>query len=163
MASKAHLPPTLGLVLVRIVTGWVFVAHGWSWLQGEGAGEEALRRWVDNASETLHPAFAWWGENVLLYNPSGSLVLWEWSALVLGVLLTLGALTRPVGWIAVFFLLNAFAFGPESHELVFLLLLVSSLACALSRAGRRFGFDKLFDGYFPGWVTWTRTPSSFLS
>jgi len=155
--------PSIGLVLVRLVTGAILVFHGWRWLQGPGIDPEQVRLAVQRSLDGLPGLLAGWGEHVLLSNPDAIAFLWTWAAFLCGCLLFLGALTRPAGWVAVLFLLHGYAYGPEPDRLLFLVLLVSCLACALSRAGRRIGLDVAFDEHFPGWLTWTRRPGSFFS
>jgi len=107
--------------------------------------------------------FEWWGRDVLLSNPDAIAFLWKWAAMLSGVCLILGALIRPTSVIAAFFLLNGWMFGPDEQRLLFLVLAVSCLACAIGRAGRRFGLDRIFDQHFPGWATWSREgKKSFL-
>jgi uncharacterized membrane protein YphA (DoxX/SURF4 family) len=163
MARTRSSKPPLGLVLVRLCIGAIFAHHGWTLLRSGGVDAQVVRKGVREAALSLNGLFAWWGETVLLYNPDAIAFLWRWGALVCGLCLLLGALTRPVGWIATFFLLNAYAFAPAGRELLFLLLLVCALACALSRAGRRMGLDPMFDQHLPSWLTWTRSQGGFLS
>ena len=156
MAKNASPFPTAGLVLVRLVCGLVFVSHGWRWISEDTLGGAQVRSAVDAALVHGRSGFDWWGREVLLSNPDAVAFLWTWMALLAGVCLFLGALTRPMGTIAAFFLLNGWMFGPETHRLLFLVLAMSCLACAIGRAGRRFGMDRMFDQYFPGWLTWNR-------
>lgn len=160
--AKKPPPPSLGLVLVRLVTGLVLLRHGWRWVTAGGVDGRTVRRHATEAIADLGGVLAWWGETLLLGNPDAIAFLWRWAALLCGLCLLLGALTRPAGWIATLFLLHAYAYGPASEALTFLLLLVCSLACALSRAGRRLGLDPMFDAHFPPWLTWTRSQGTFL-
>ena len=163
MARRDRPLPGLGLVLIRLVTGATLMSRGWSWIAEGLPGGRSVERFVREARGRIPDLLAWWGDHVLLVNPDAIAFLVRWVALLSGLCLVLGALTRPAGWIAVFFLTHAYVYGPESQELVFLLLLVSCLACALSRAGRRAGLDRMFDEHFPAWVTWSRSSGSFLS
>lgn len=158
MARKDSPFPTAGLVLVRLVCGLVFVTHGWRWLSEGGLGAAEVRTAVDTALVHGRSIFDWWGREVLLSNPDAIAFLWRWMALLAGICLFLGVLTRPIGVLAAFFLVNGWMFGPDPQRLLFLVLTVSCLACSIGRAGRRFGMDRMFDQHFPGWVTWSRSP-----
>ena len=162
MARKEHRSPTAGLVLVRLTTGLVLLVHGWRWLATGEFDGALVRDTVDSALVEGRGLLDWWGRDVLLSNPDAIAFLGRWVAFVTGACLTLGALTRPMAVIAAFFLLNAWQFGSEGHEILFLVLATSCIACAVSRAGRKLGLDSVFDQHFPAWLTWTRRKRSFL-
>lgn len=156
MARPSAPHPTAGLVLIRLFIGLLLVVQGW----GAVNGDEVDGRFVKNAVEDTvadAPALvAWWGETVLLSNPDGVAFLLRWSVLIGGLLLLLGGLTRPVGTLLGLLMLQLFFYSEGDVRLTFALVSLSCLACALSRAGRRFGLDTMFDQHFPSWVTWTR-------
>ena len=52
---------------------------------------------------------------------------------------------------------------PPQASLALFLLLVGSVACSASRAGRRLGLDPLLDEQLPSWLTWTHRHTTFLS
>ncbi|MEW6071927.1 MAG: hypothetical protein AB1726_04930 [Planctomycetota bacterium] len=163
MARRSSPFPTAGLVLVRLVTALVLLVHGWRWLAGGGPDGALIRRAVDTALADGRTAFEWWGREVLLWNPDAIAFLWPWLALGAGASLFLGALVRPVGTLAAFFLANAWMYGLPAQRLLFLVLAASAFACVLGRAGARLGLDGIFDQHFPGWLTWTRSGrGSFL-
>jgi len=161
MASSPSRP-TFGLVLVRCAIGLVFLWHGWAWVSEKSfTGSDVVEH--VRASAERHSGFVtWWGETVLLYNPDAIAFLWSWAALVFGVLITLGALTRPAGALAALFCCHGLLYGPSDQDVAFLLLLVGALASAASGAGRRFGLDTAFDQNFPSWITWRRRSSSIF-
>ena len=164
MAKRVQSITPLGMVLIRVVTGAVLLLHGWEWLKEGTLTGSVVLRLVEDALPGLPASIGWWGESVLLVNPDAFAFFGRWAALLIGVALVLGALTRPAGLLAVLFLGHAIAFGPVEAELAFVLLAVSAFACSVSGAGRRLGLDALFDQHFPSWVTWTRSSSSsFLS
>ncbi|MCZ6598232.1 MAG: DoxX family protein [Planctomycetota bacterium] len=156
MAGSQTSRPTLGLVLIRVAIGVVLLMHGWSAVHGGGVDGDAVRDVVHGTLSGAPEPIAWWGQNVLLSNPEGVAFLWRWAALVCGLGLALGALTRPAGLLAGFFALNAFLFVEGPERLTVGLVAVCCLACALSRAGRRLGLDTMFDQHFSPWITWTR-------
>jgi len=156
MGRKNSPFPTAGLVLVRLACGLVFVRQGWEWIATGTLHGAVVRAAVEDSLVHGRAWFEWWGRDVLLSNPDAIAFLFQWIALFAGVCLFLGALTRPAGVIAAFFLGNAWMFGPPSQRLLFLVLAVSCLACSIGRAGRRLGLDRMFDQHFPGWLTWSR-------
>ena len=79
-----------------------------------------------------------------------------WGSLVLGSAMFLGALVRPVGWAIAFLMLNVYYAGPVHYRELVIFLAICAVACAVSRAGRRVGFDELLDERFPAWMTWVR-------
>ncbi len=160
-ARRNESTPTLGLALIRFVTGLVLLHHGWLGASEARPGPEDIEQSVSASLGELGTVLSAWGE-LLLESPDGAAVLWRWGALILGLLFTLGALMRPAGAFAVLFLSHGLVYGPQEHELAFLLLLVSSLSCAASGAGRRMGLDALFDQHFPSWITWKKRPDSIF-
>jgi uncharacterized membrane protein YphA (DoxX/SURF4 family) len=152
--------PSTGLVMIRCVSGMILFLTGWHWIQGGGVDAAILRTSVQAAVPDLHEALARWGQEVLLWKPALWAELWQWGALVCGGLLLIGALVRPIGFLCAFALANAMLFGPHEARVLFVLLCVCSLACAMSRAGRRLGLDAIFDQHFPSWMTWSRGAGS---
>jgi len=160
MAKRSRNSMAAGLVLVRVVTGAVFLVHGWGWVQDGGFDGAVVRDGVQATLSSADGLAGWWGRTVLLTNPDACAFFWRWAALLIGLAFVFGALVRPAGAFAVLLLAHAIAFGPSRHELVFLLLAAPSFACSISGAGRRFGMDAMLDEHLPGWVTWTKRPGS---
>jgi len=154
MAKGDSLAPSFGLVLVRLAVGGIFLQAGWHKIVG-GVGPEL----VEDTAERIAAApafFAWWGEHVVLRFPAVFAELIRWGECLIGVAFVLGALVRPAGVAALFMLANFYLAGPPTSGHLVLLLAVCALACALSRAGRRFGLDAILDQHFPVWATWSR-------
>lgn len=162
MARKSSAAPPFGLVLVRLTLGVVLLHRGWRWVQDESLGGGEVRRLVDAALAKSGAVAGWWGEDVLLMNPDAIAFLCRWLALLGGICFVVGALTRPLGVILAFFLINAWAYGAEDHRTLFLVLLASGLACAVSRAGHAFGLDAALEIHAPRWLTWSTKKRSFL-
>jgi len=154
--------PTVGLALIRFVTGMVLLSHGWRWVSEHKLEGSVVRESVNASLGELGSVLRTWGETFLLFNPDAMAFLWRWGALLLGLLITLGALTRPAGALACFFLAHGLVYGPPEYELPLVLLLVSCLASAASGAGRRLGLDAVFDQHFPSWLTWKKRSSSIF-
>jgi uncharacterized membrane protein YphA (DoxX/SURF4 family) len=148
-------PPSWGLVLVRIVVGYVLLSAGFGKLQN-GVSESLVlgtREGFEHA-----PAFVReWGENVVLVHA------WFFAHLIMvgellgGTALFLGALTRPAGFAMTFMFLNFVLVGPEPARSLNIVMSVCCFACAVSRAGRRAGADVFLDERLPMWLTWTRS------
>ena len=162
MARGNDSLPTLGLAFIRFVTGLVLLSHGWRWVSEAPIEGSVIEKSVNSSLGELGSALTTWGEFVLLENPDALALLWQWAALLVGLLFVLGALIRPAGALAVLFLSHGLIYGPVEHELPFLLLLVSCLACSASGAGRRMGLDAVFDQHFPSWITWKKRPTSIF-
>ncbi|MBC8451480.1 MAG: hypothetical protein H8D72_02095 [Planctomycetes bacterium] len=160
--ANAASKPSGGLVLIRITLGALATATGWSWAANEGlsAGEVSatVRGHLDSLPNPLH----FWGETVLLYNPSGLAFLVSWLTLLAGVGLLIGALTRPAGCFVAYLGLHLLVYDVDSVRPLALLLIATGLGCAISRAGRRLGLDAALDGSLPGWLTWVRSDAGFL-
>lgn len=147
--------PSWGLVLVRIVVGFVLLSAGFGKLQN-GVSESLVlgtRQGFEHA-----PAFVrTWGENVVLVHP------WFFAHLIMvgellgGTALFLGALTRVAGLAMTFMFLNFVLVGPEEARNLNLVMGVCCFACGISRAGRRAGADVFLDERLPMWMTWTRS------
>jgi uncharacterized membrane protein YphA (DoxX/SURF4 family) len=160
--ARRRSEPSGGLVLVRIVSGLVLLVHGWGWLARPGLDGMAIQRTVVSSIASQNGLVAWWGESVLLSNPAAIAFLWRWAALVLGLCLALGALTRPAGTLAAVFLLHGLVYGPASEETLCLVLATCVLGAALSGAGRSLGLDAALDRELPKWLTWAPAERSFL-
>ena len=148
--------PTFGLVMIRVALGAILVRHGWAAMQGGLVTGADVRDGVRATLADVPGIVAWWGETVLLANPDGIAFLWRWAALLCGAGLLFGALTRPAGTVAALFAFQAFLFAEGETRLVLGLIAIACAACAVSRAGRRLGFDTMFDQHFSPWFTWTR-------
>ncbi|MFT5286022.1 MAG: putative membrane protein YphA (DoxX/SURF4 family) [Planctomycetota bacterium] len=162
MSSPASSSARKGwsLVIVRITVALLLLTEGWSAIQvgvpDGGDLESSISERLDEHSSLL----AWWGETVLLANPDGTAFLWRWGLFLFGFLLTLGALTRPAGFLAAFLMLNAWAYGPIEMSDAFLLAAACCLAASISSAGRQMGLDSIFDQHFPSWLTWVHRDRS---
>jgi uncharacterized membrane protein YphA (DoxX/SURF4 family) len=146
--------PSWGLVLVRIVVGFILLVAGVTKLRA-GVGEELVTGARDAyaASPEVVRSF---GENVVMKHPwffSQAVVFGE---IVCGLCLFLGMLTRPAGFVAAILFANGWFTVPESQRMLCLLLAVCCFACAISRAGRRSGADVFLDERLPWWLTWSR-------
>jgi len=148
------------LVLVRLTVALLLLTQGWSAIQAGTPDGGDLQGSVSSRLADQNGMLQWWGETVLLNNPDGAAFLWRWGLFLLGLLLTLGALTRPAGLFAAFLMLNAWAFGPAYLSETFLLAVACCLSASISGSGRHFGLDSIFDQHFPSWLTWVRTVRS---
>jgi uncharacterized membrane protein YphA (DoxX/SURF4 family) len=146
--------PNWGLVLIRIVVGFLLLVAGWHSLRA-GDGETIVAQSSDAyaASPELVRSF---GENVLLKHPRffGQLIVI--AQIVCGLCLFLGMLTRPAGFIGALLFTYAYFTVPEAQQPLCVVLAVCCFACGLSRAGRRSGADVFLDERLPRWLTWTR-------
>lgn len=146
--------PSWGLVVIRIVVGFLLLVAGWRNAQA-GSGESIVvgtrEAWA--ASPGVVRSF---GEHVVLEHPwffGATVVLGQ---LLCGLGLFLGLLTRPAGFLgALLFAIGLFAV-PDAQKPLCLLFAVCCFACGLSRAGRRSGADVFLDERLPAWLTWTR-------
>lgn len=150
--------PSWGLVLIRIVVGFVLLVAGWTKIQ-HGISDELVAHSGEAyaASPDFVRAF---GENIVLKHPWFFTQAVIFGELVCGACLFLGMFTRPAGFIAAFLFANGFFTVPDAHKPLCVVLGVCCFACGLSRAGRRSGADVFLDERMPFWVTWTRGESS---
>jgi uncharacterized membrane protein YphA (DoxX/SURF4 family) len=142
------------MVLLRILIGFVLIAEAWSRIQG---GEiENLVLDTREAYAAAPDSVRNLGERVILQHPWFFSALALYGALLGGVLLFLGALTRPAGFLLTLLFLNA-AVVSQGHTRLFALVMAGvCFALGLSRAGLRSGADVFLDSRLPGWLTWTR-------
>jgi uncharacterized membrane protein YphA (DoxX/SURF4 family) len=152
--AKKTPQPNWGIVIVRVTIGMALVhAGGQKIVQGVGP-------WI--VESTAHRVasspffFNWWGNQVLLRWPDLFAHVLSWGCLVLGGLMFLGALTRPVGWAIAFLMANVYFAGPVNYRELVALIAICAIACSVSRAGRRVGFDELLEQRLPAWLTWVR-------
>lgn len=146
--------PSWGLVLVRILVGGLLVVQAWNLLQA-GSGE-ALVTSSREAYAAAPGLVKSWGESVVLVHPWFFSKLALFGALLGGVALFLGALTRPFGFFLALVCANVFFVSTGADKLLALLLCGSCLACAISRAGMRSGADVFLQEKLPVWATWSR-------
>jgi uncharacterized membrane protein YphA (DoxX/SURF4 family) len=154
MSSDGSSGPSWGLVLVRIVSGAILLAAGWSKL--ENGVNESLVLGTQTAFATAPPLVRAWGDSVVLPHPWFFAHLILWGELLGGLALFLGAFTRPAGLAVAFMFANFYFAGPESARSLVLLLAACGLACAISRAGLRAGADVFLVERCPVWLTWIR-------
>lgn len=149
--------PSWGLVMVRLAVGATLAIAGWQKILG-GVGAEL----VSSTKSRVAEAPQWFESfmNAVVYPyPEAFAQMIQWGELLGGVALFLGALTRPAG-VMIGLMMIAFSYAGPAEQTPFALLVgLCSFACALSRAGRRMGLDAIFDGHFPGWISWTRAPA----
>lgn len=154
MSDYESESPSWGLVLVRLAVGATITVAGWQKILGGVGGELVL-----STKSRVEEAPTWFASfmNAVVYPyPEAFAQIIQWGELLGGVALFLGALTRPAG-VMVGLMMLAFSFaGPAEQTPFALLVALCAFACALSRAGRRLGLDSIFDGHFPGWISWTR-------
>jgi uncharacterized membrane protein YphA (DoxX/SURF4 family) len=144
--------PSWGLVLVRIVAGWIVLEAGWRKVSG-GVSEELVTGTRDAIAQA--PGFVRaWGEKVVLPHPWVFAHLIAWGELLGGLALFLGAFTRPAGIAIAFMFANFYFAGPASAKPLVLILAIVGLGCAISRAGRNVGADVFLDEKLPRWMTW---------
>ena len=148
------------LVLVRLTVALLLLTQGWAAIQAGTPDGGALQGSISERLGDRSGLLEWWGETVLLANPEGVAFLWRWGLFLLGLFLTLGALTRPAGLFAAFLMINAWAYGPAYLSETFLLAVACCLSASISGSGRHFGLDSIFDQHFPSWLTWVRTARS---
>ena len=154
MPSDGSSGPSWGIVFVRIVTGGILLAAGWSKL--ENGVDESLVLGTQQAFAAA-PAFVRaWGENVVLPHPWFFAHLIMWGELLGGLALFLGAFTRPAGFAIAFMFANFFFVGPGPQRSFVLLLATCGLACAIARAGLKAGADVFLVERCPTWTTWVR-------
>ncbi|MCC6406579.1 MAG: DoxX family protein [Planctomycetes bacterium] len=144
--------PSWGLAFLRLYVGWVLMSAGYAKVVADtGAAFVTAQSSRIAASPNW---YRWFGEDVVLANPGVFAFLIQWGELVGGVLLFLGALTRPVGIAVAFMMLNFYFCGPVGQQGYVLLMLVCALVCAISRAGHRMGLDGWVGESLPRAVTW---------
>jgi uncharacterized membrane protein YphA (DoxX/SURF4 family) len=152
--GKAAEQPSWGIVMVRVAVGGALV-HAGGQMITQGAGP-----WlIEGSAHRIASAprwFAIWGQEVLLRWPDFFAVVLTWSSVFLGGLLFLGALVRPVGWGIALLMVHVHFAGPAHYRELALLMALCAVACAVSRAGRRVGFDELIEHRLPTWATWVR-------
>jgi len=146
--------PNWGLVFLRIVIGLLLILEAWSRIQSGDLENIVLgsREAYSAAPDTVRSL----GESVILPHPWFFSVLAVYGALIGGMLLFLGALTRPAGYLLALLFVNA-ALVSDGHTRLFALVMAAvCFAIGLSRAGQRSGADVFLDERLPVWMTWTR-------
>lgn len=147
-------PPSWGLVVVRIVVGFVILLAAWQKVQ-DGVTDHVV---LDTA-----PAWAAapdlvrsWGEGFVLKHPTFLAHLAVWGELVIGLALFLGAFTRPLGFAGAILYAHALVVVPDSTRPLVLVVFAACLGCAISCAGARSGLDVFLNERLPSALTWTR-------
>ena len=153
MAARTE-HPGWGIVIVRLAVGLALVQAGWQKIV-DGVGPWIVESTAHRVASSPR-LYSWWGGEVLLRWPDLFAHLFAWGSFVLGVAFFLGVLVRPVGWLIALLMLNVYFAGPANYRELVLLMGICAIACAVSRAGRRVGFDERIDPRLPGWVTWVR-------
>ncbi len=152
--GKVPEQPGWGIVIVRVAVGAALVQAGIQKV-AQGIGPWIIESTAHRIASSPR-LFAWWGNEILLRWPDVFAQALAWSCLVLGGLLFLGVLVRPVGWLIALLMLNVYFAGPANYRELALLMAICAIACAVSRAGRRVGFDELIEQRLPSWMTWVR-------
>lgn len=150
--------PSWGLVLIRVVVGFVLLVAGFGNLQ-TGVGAELVSR-TSEAYAASPDLVRKLGENVVLEHPWFFSRLVVFGELAIGLCLFLGLLTRPAGFLGALLFLNGFFVVPEELRTQCVVLGVCCFACGLSRAGRRSGADVFLDERLPRWLTWSPAGAS---
>lgn len=144
--------PSWGLVLIRIVVGFVLLKAGWPKVSG-GVSEDLVLGTRDAIAHA--PGIVrWWGEHVVLEYPWVFAHLIAYGEFLGGLALFFGVLTRPVGILVAFQFANFYFAGPADARSFVLLIAACGLGCAISRAGRKCGVDAFLDERLPRWLTW---------
>lgn len=152
--SSSNATARQGLGILRLSTGLVLLGAGWTAIRTGQPDGDALGALLEGADAKPFP-FGSWAGSVLSENPPALALLWRVLLFASGLLLTLGALTRPAAAAAAVLTVHAWAYGPaESHALHFLVL-VSLAVAAWTRSGRTLGLDAALDRMLPRSVTWT--------
>jgi uncharacterized membrane protein YphA (DoxX/SURF4 family) len=150
----SNTQPNWGLVFLRIVIGLMLILEAASRIQSGDLESLVLgsREAYAAAPDTVRKL----GESVILPHPWFFSMLAVYGALIGGLLLFLGALTRPAGYLLALLFVNA-ALVSEGHMRLFALVMAAvCFAIGLSRAGLRSGADVFLDERLPIWMTWTR-------
>lgn len=141
------------LVVLRVFLGWTMLSTGMNWIKN-GAGASL----VENMRPRMVDAPDWYtsvARHTLFEYPAFCSAAIQWLMLILGVLLFVGMLVRPVGLFAAL-LLVVFYFGwPLLLQRYVLLMVVCAIALSIGRAGQRLGLDGFIDATWPRWLTWT--------
>lgn len=145
--------PSWGLVLIRIVVGFVLLLSGARNLR-DGVGEDLVVR-TREAYAASPELVRDLGENVVLKHPWFFSQVVVFGEIVFGLCLFLGLLTRPAGFLASLLFLNGWFVVPEAYQTHCLVLAVCCFACGLSQAGRRSGADVFLEERLPRWLTWS--------
>ena len=153
---RSNHQPAFGLVLIRIFAGLTVFVVGWGWWKDTGFDARAMEIVLREGIERRGTIGTWWGQEVLLVNPAAVLFLWKTMTLVAGTSFLLGALVRPVGALAAFFLFQAALYGPAGHGGHLTLLIACFVGCAIAHAGGGLGADLILDETLPSWMTWTQ-------
>lgn len=154
MASNQDAAHNMGLLLLRVFLGLVLLTNGWAGVRNHEPQPRELSQVVKTAAIEAPSLIRWIGEDLIAEQAEVFAVIIRWGSVVAGVLLLLGALVRPVGWIAGCAFMLAFFLGKPSQEQLHLIAAATSVACALTSAGRFMGLDTLLDQLLPTWLTW---------
>jgi uncharacterized membrane protein YphA (DoxX/SURF4 family) len=152
----SHLPAANGLAIVRLTIGAMFV---WVFFENLGkglytpAGYAGLISYYIKAS---HSPAAWKAVMGLMASHAAMAApLQGTTELSLGVLLLIGLLTRPVGFVAFAFLASLWVSEWGTAWIWELLVpVLASLGLALGRAGRRWGVDAWLSQRWPSSPWW---------
>jgi len=144
----------MGLLLLRVVLGLLLLTNGWAGVRNHGPNPRELSQVVNTASVEAPALVRWIGQDLVAEQPEAFSWIIRWGGLVSGILLLLGALVRPVGWIAGSAFLLAFFLGRPSQEQWHLMAAAACIACALTSAGRTMGMDPMLERVLPTWLTW---------
>ena len=156
MASPQDSAHDLGLVLLRVFLGLILLTNGWAGVRNHEPTAHEFKSVVTASSGDAPALIGWIGEDILAAQPSFFAALIRYGGLTAGILLLIGALVRPTGWIGGGVFLFAFFLGRSSQEHWNLMAAACCATCALTSAGRYVGLDTSLDRALPTWLTWYR-------
>lgn len=154
MASNQDAAHNMGLLLLRVFIGLVLLTNGWAGVRNHEPKPSELSQIVKTAAVEAPSLVRWIGQDLVAEQAEVFAVFIRWGSLIAGVLFLLGALVRPVGWIAGGVFMLAFFLGRPSQEQLHLIAAATCVACALTSAGCFMGMDTMLDKLLPTWLTW---------
>jgi len=154
MASRQDSAHDFGLLLLRVFLGLVLLTNGWAAVREHEPKPREFSQVVKTAAVEAPALIRWVGQDLIAEQPAFFAWVVRWGGLISGILLVLGALVRPVGWLAGSAFLLAFFLGRPSQEQWNLMAAACCVACALTSAGLTMGMDRMLDKLLPTWLTW---------
>jgi putative oxidoreductase len=135
-----HLASDIGLLLLRLAVGAVFIAHGWGDASQDGGAGANVANYLD-AGIPLPELSAWFG---------------AYMQLIGGIVVLFGALTRLIGAGFAVVMVGALVFVHRGEPLVmgqdgsgsgFAFIMLAASLALLGTGGGRFGVDRVFAGW----------------